>query len=153
MKRVFIYDPAFHRRAGVLTLLCDFVRGVGTKVYITVTEEPRTPEQNKRMWALLTDVARQVRWEIDGVEQWLIPEEWKDIFTAALRKELRVARGLDGGQVLLGAHTSKMSKRVHKELTDLIEAFGDSREIRWTPPEDWTDHFFYYEKPTDDDFA
>lgn len=150
MKRVFIYDPEHDRREGVLGLLGDFVRGLGMRVTITVAEELRTPLQNKRMWAMLTDVARQVKWPVDGELVWLIPEEWKDIFTAALRKHLRMARGIDGGIVLLGASTSKMSKRVHSELTDLIEAFGTERGVRWTPPEDWTDTFYHYEKPYDE---
>lgn len=79
----------------------------------------RTLEQNSRMWALLTDVARQVDW----YGQKLSPEDWKTVFTASLRKA-RIVPGLDGGFVPLGMRTSDMTKTEMGDLMTLIEAFG-----------------------------
>ena len=83
----------------------------------------RSLEQNARLWALLTDVARQVEWA--GRKR--TTEAWKDIFTAALRSarhELDVVPGIEGGFVLLGMHTSSMDKAELGELMELIEAWG-----------------------------
>src|SRR6056297_1457521 len=78
-------------------------------VPIRVTVERYSPkrstDQNARMWAMLTDVSQQVDWYGNR----LTPEEWKQVFTAALRRQ-RAVPGIDGGFVVLGASTRKMSK-------------------------------------------
>lgn len=92
----------------------------------------RSLDQNARMWAMLTDVAEQVVWY--GVK--LTPEEWKDVFTAALKKS-KVVPGLDGGFVVIGAHTSRMSVGEMADLQTLMEAFGadPEHEVVWSEPE------------------
>lgn len=80
----------------------------------------RSLPQNSRLWAMLTDVATQVEW----YGQKLTADDWKDVFTASLRKA-RVVPGIDPGSfVLLGLHTSDMSKAEMGDLMTLIEAFG-----------------------------
>lgn len=83
----------------------------------------RSIDQNARLHAMITDVSRQVEWH--GAKRNV--EAWKDIFTAALRSAnhgLDVVPGLNGGFVLLGMHTSKMSKTEVGDLMTLIEAWG-----------------------------
>src|SRR5690606_24747831 len=83
----------------------------------------RTLPQNDLLHAMLTDVARQKEWA--GAKRSV--EAWKDIFTAALRSAthgLDVVPGLNGGFVLLGMHTSRMSKQEMADLITLIEAWG-----------------------------
>lgn len=94
----------------------------------------RTLDQNARLWALLTDVARQVEWA--GKKR--TTEAWKDIFTAALRSanhELDVVPGIEGGFVLLGMHTSSMSKSEMGDLMTLIEAWGSQNGVLFSEPE------------------
>lgn len=86
--------------------------------------ETRSLDQNDRMWSLLRDIASQVDW----YGQKLIAEEWKDVFTAALKKQ-RAVPGIDGGFVILGAHTRKMTKAELGELMELIEAFGSEKGV------------------------
>lgn len=86
----------------------------------------RSLPQNDRLWAMLTDVARQVDW----YGQKLTPEDWKDVFTAALRKA-RVVPGIDGGFVPLGMRTSDMSKGEMANLIELIAAFGAERGVKF----------------------
>ena len=102
----------------------------GQSMTVEVKEKTRSTEQNARMWALLTDVSRQVDW----YGQKLTPEEWKDVFSASLKKQKAVP-GLDGGFVILGQRTSKMSIREMGELMELIEAFGAQKGVRFTAPE------------------
>lgn len=87
----------------------------------------RTLEQNKKLWAMLNDVARQVNW----YGQTLGPYDWKHIFTAGLKKS-RAVPGIDGGVVVLGQSTSKMNKLEFSELIELMLAFGSDHNVRWT---------------------
>lgn len=93
---------------------------------LEVRPPARTLPQNSRLHAMITDVARQVEWPVGSGTKRTV-EAWKDIFTAALRSAnhgLDVVPGLNGGFVLLGMHTSRMTKAELGELMDLIEAFG-----------------------------
>lgn len=90
----------------------------------------RSLPQNDKLWACLTDVALQVEW----YGQKLSPGDWKDMFTASLRKA-RVVPGLDPGSfVLLGLHTSDMSKDEMGNLLELIMAFGAERGVTFHDP-------------------
>ena len=86
----------------------------------------RSSEQNRLLWAALTDVSEQVDWY--GSK--LAPEEWKDVFTAALKRQ-RVVPGLDGGVVVIGARTSQMSVKEMTDLIELIHAFGAERDVEF----------------------
>jgi hypothetical protein len=90
----------------------------------------RTGPQNNKLHALITDVAGQVEWH--GSKRDV--EAWKDIFTAALRSAkhgLDVVPGINGGFVLLGMHTSQMTKAEVAELIELVLAFGAEHGVRF----------------------
>lgn len=94
---------------------------------IEFKESKRTTDQNAKMWAMLTDVAMQVDW----YGQKLTPDDWKDVFTASLRK-VRVVPGLDAGTfVPLGMRTSDMTKQEFSDLLELINAFGAERGVQF----------------------
>ena len=86
---------------------------------MALPSETRTLDQNARLWAYLGEVSRQVEWH----GQKLLDTEWKDVFTAALKRQ-KVVPGLDGGFVVLGTSTRKMTKQEMTELMELIAAFG-----------------------------
>lgn len=102
----------------------------GHRVVVEIKPETRTLAQNARLWAMLTDVSKQVNW----YGRKLTPENWKDVLTAALTKQ-DVVPGIDGGFVALGKSTSNMTKLEMSELQDLIEAFGAQQGVRFTAPE------------------
>jgi hypothetical protein len=83
------------------------------------------------MWACLTDVANQVDWFMDGKLQKLSPDDWKEIFTASLKKHQRIAAGIDGGFVVMGARTSRMKVSEMMELIEVIQAFGSEHDVQW----------------------
>ena len=91
----------------------------GHRLTISVKPETRSLAQNRRLWAMLTDISEQVNW----YGQKLTQEEWKDVMTAALKKQ-KVVPGIDGGFVVIGARTSKMTKAEMTELQELMAAFG-----------------------------
>lgn len=97
-------------------------------------QDLRSIEQNKLLWALLTDISNQLQWPVNGAMTLLTPEDWKDIFTAALKKHHRIAQGIDGGFVFLGMRTSKMNKETMTELLELILAEGTQRGVIWSDP-------------------
>lgn len=94
-------------------------------------DDLRSLSQNARMWAMLCDISSQVRWPVNGELVLMTSFDWKDLFTASLKKHSRVAMGLDGGFVIIGGHTSRMSKAVMSELIELMLSFGAERDVKW----------------------
>ena len=94
---------------------------------VSIKAPTRSLMQNNRLWALLTDVSRQVDW----YGRKLTPENWKDVFTAAMKKQ-DVVPGIEGGFVVLGMSTSKMTKQEMVDLQTIIEAFGAEHHVKWT---------------------
>jgi hypothetical protein len=95
---------------------------------VKITEPNRNLEQNAAMWAMLGDVSRQVDW----YGRKLSPEDWKNVFSASLRK-LEVVPNLDGtGFVALGQSTSKMTKSEFSDLLALIDAFAAEHGVEWS---------------------
>ncbi len=95
----------------------------GTRVEFKKAQ--RTLSQNDLMWGRLTDISRQVEWHGER----LTPQDWKDVFTAAIRVS-RVVPGIDPNTfVVLGMRTSDMSKEEMGELLDLIDAFAAERGV------------------------
>lgn len=109
------------------------IRSVPDGWVCEVRAKTRTLAQNSRMFAMLTDVSRQVEW----YGRKLTPEEWKDVFSAALKKQDAVP-GIDGGFVVLGARTSRMTVREIGDLMELMSAFGSERGVQFTEGcEEW----------------
>ena len=98
----------------------------GAEMEITVKLATRTMAQNSRLWAMLTDISRQVDWH----GQKLTPEEFKHVFTAALSRQ-KVVPGIDGGFVVLGKSTSNMTKSEMSELQELMAAFGAEHQVNF----------------------
>lgn len=132
--RTFFLDAehARERMANAWRVVCEYMlAGKDVRVRIDEKQPTRTLEQNAKLWAVLTDIARQVQWPVDGTMQLLEPEDWKDILTAGLRKTQRVAQGVEGGFVMLGRRTSRMSIADMIELIELAQAFGTEHGVRW----------------------
>lgn len=102
----------------------------GTRCTLEVKPETRSTEQNRRLWAMLGDISRQVNW----YGKKLSPEDWKHVFSASMRK-LDVVPNLDGtGFVALGLSTSRMTKGEMSDMQTLMEAFGAERDVIWSEP-------------------
>lgn len=94
-------------------------------------EPKRSLSANSLMWVLLTEISEQLEWCVNGRMQKLGPEDWKDILSAGLTREQRIAQGIDGGFVLLGLRTSKMTKQQMNELIEFIYWFGTEKNIKF----------------------
>lgn len=104
------------------------------EIIVRPVKSRRTLEQNAKLWAMLGDISRQVDWPVNGVMQKLDSEDWKALMTAAARQEIRMAQGINGGVVMLGESTKRMTVA---ELGDVIEcmyAFGADKGVIWSEP-------------------
>lgn len=121
MKQQFILAHDIARGRAI-----DAVKNAPAGFCVEVKEPTRNLEQNAKLWALLNDVSEQVNWH----DNWLSPDNWKDVFTASLKRQ-KVVPGLDGGFVVCGQSTSRMGKREFAELIELITAFGVQHGVKF----------------------
>jgi hypothetical protein len=99
---------------------------------ITFKVNKRSIDQNALLWSRLNEVAAQVVWYGEK----LSATDWKDILTASLRKA-RVCPGIDPGSfVVLGLHTSDMTKDEMTMLLELVAAFGAQHGVVFREPEE-----------------
>ena len=97
---------------------------VGTCVEFKAAK--RTLSQNDRMWAMLTDLSRQLPWH--GIK--LRPDDWKLVFLDALKREIRLVPNIDGdGFVNLGRSSRDLSKEEMSDLMELMAAFGTRKGV------------------------
>lgn len=94
---------------------------------VTIKHKTRTLDQNARLWALLTEVSNQVLWHGEK----LSPEDWKHLFSASLKKQ-KLVQGIDGGLVVLGLSTSKMTVSEMGDLMTIIEMFGANHDVKFS---------------------
>lgn len=107
--------------------ICRFVQNAPDLTAVTFKRNRRTVDQNSKLWACLTDVARDVVWYGEK----LTAEDWKTVFTAALRKT-RVVPGIEAASfVPLGMRTSDMTKEELSDLLELIQAFGAEHNVQF----------------------
>ncbi len=127
MSRATLFIGSETKRAVAL----DWLERAPLGFTVNFLRSKRTTPQNDRMWAMLTEVSRQVEW----FGKRLPPEDWKTLFMDALNKEVRAVPNLDGtGFVDLGRSTSRLTKDEHADLTMLIEAFAAKHNVDLREP-------------------
>lgn len=121
MSQLFILAHDVARQRAI-----EAVRAAPAGFRVQIAEPKRSNDQNALMWALLTELSRQVDWH----GQRLSKEEWKDVLTASLKRQ-KVVPGIDGGFVVLGSSTSRMTKAEMTELIELVLAFGAQHGVEF----------------------
>jgi len=115
---------------------CRWVMDAPARTVATLKGVKRSIPQNSRLWAMLTDVARQADWPVgSGIKR--TTEQWKDLFSGAVKAAasgLEVVPGLEGGFMILGLRTSEMSKAEMTDLQDYIEAWGTQHGVVFSDP-------------------
>lgn len=125
MKKVFFMVHAEARRRAIQA-----VQEAPEGYAVTISEPTRSLDQNAAQWPILQAFADQLQWPVNGKMETLTPEEWKDILTAAFRRELvRVSMGLDGGLVMLGQRTRLFSKKEFSEWLEFLHATAADRGV------------------------
>lgn len=103
-------------------------------VTVKVEDVARSLDQNSKMWPMLADFAKHVPWPVNGTMQLIDSDDWKAILTAAFEQEGRMAPGLRGGFVFLGARTSKYTKKRMADFITFLYAEGNERGVPWSEP-------------------
>ena len=94
---------------------------------LEIREPRRSNEQNDKMWAMLTDIARA-----KPMGRKMEPEHWKSVFMDAIGKKPHWIPNLDGDGVLCtGYRSSHLSKQDMSDLIEQIYAFGTEHGVQW----------------------
>lgn len=96
------------------------------EIAIRPRRKVRSLDSNAKMWAMLNEISEQVNWHGNK----LTAENWKDVFTASLKRQT-VVPGLDGGFVVCGTSTRKMTVGEMNELIELMNAFGAEHQVKF----------------------
>ena len=100
----------------------------GKPVVVDVRREKRSDAQNRRLWAMLADVADQVLWHGQRYSK----ENWKIILMHAHIREQKLAPGIDGGILPLGYSSSAMTVHEMSDLQTIIEKFGAEQGVQFS---------------------
>lgn len=103
------------------------IRDAGRNFRVVISLPTRSDEQNDKMWAMLTDVARA---KPEG-RNWT-PETWKCAFMHYLGHQVLFAEGLDGtGPFPIGFRSSKLTVGQMSDLITCIYKYGDEHKVEW----------------------
>lgn len=127
----------------VYSLVSSGIRKYGKVVLTLDKQDSRSLAQNRKLWPMLTDFSKQLDWH----GQKLSPDDWKHIFTAAIKNQ-KCYPGIDGGLVFCGYSTSNMDKKTFSELIEFMFAFGAENQIQWSDPETIAAYSSYWEMQT-----
>jgi hypothetical protein len=95
---------------------------------LEVKAAKRTLPQNDRMWAMLTDIARQK----DHCGRKYTPDEWKVLFMHACGREMQFVPALNGsGFMPLGYRSSDLSKAEMSDLIEFMLAWGAENGVEF----------------------
>lgn len=99
-----------------------------TDAVVTVREATRNNDQNAKMWAMLSDVARA---KPEG-RHWTT-DTWKAAFLHSLGHQCQFAEGLDGsGPFPVGFRSSRLTVRQMADLITVITEYGDRHGVQWS---------------------
>jgi hypothetical protein len=90
---------------------------------VTIEPETRTVQQNSAQWPILQAFSSQIQWPVNGQMVYMTSENWKDVLTAAYRKECpKMAMDFDmNGVVMLGKKTREFKKEEWPEWMAFLE--------------------------------
>lgn len=105
----------------------------GRPVVLTLAEEKRSSEQNRKLHACLTDIAKQCEW---AGRKWNT-EVWKRLLTGAWCRakgeQALMLPALDGAGVeVIYQRTSKLSVSETSDLIDYVQAWGTEQGVEWS---------------------
>lgn len=98
--------------------------------------QQRSPEQNDKLHALLSDIAEQKQWAGKSLDV----ESWKRLMVAAWSRAnkggMEIVPAIDGaGFDVIYRHTSRMSKQEVSELIEYCTAWAIDQGIKLHDPE------------------
>ena len=104
--------------------------GLTVEVVVRERKSQRSSEQNKKLNAMCGDLAEQVLWHGQAIGK----DDWRHMFVAAYRKEQRIVPGINGGFVVLGASSRRLTVAECSDVIEMLHAFGAERGVVWSDP-------------------
>lgn len=133
MKKTFILHEPVQAYKVITEQAWPYIKAMliaGNKLKLVASDLTRTLEQNDAQWPILEAFAKQLQWSVNGDMVWMTSEEWKDVLTAAFDEEdVRLAKGLNGGVVMLGKRTSKFPKKKFSDWLEFLHATAALRGV------------------------
>lgn len=138
MSKTIIFD-SWHQAAYDLRRLSEWLKPrlmAGRRIALTIGEPTRTDDQNAKLHAMLSDVAKQAEWAGNkrGITVWkrLMVASW----LRAENEAVQILPALDGhGVDIIFEPTSKMSKKQVSSLLEYVYAWGAHNNIEWSNKE------------------
>ena len=103
----------------------------GKAVVLAVTRQTRSDDQNRRMWALLGEIAEQVDWHGQKYDA----ETWKILLMRGWGREARLIPAVGGGVTMIDDRSSRLTVGEMAEFQEYVEAFGVDHGVRFRAPE------------------
>jgi hypothetical protein len=93
-------------------------------------EPTRSLDANAAMWPILQAFSEQLEWPVNGRMVKMSADDWKSLLSAAFQNEqARLAMGLNGGVVMLGMRTSRMTQRQFSDWLEFLHATAVERGV------------------------
>lgn len=93
----------------------------------------RSNDQNRKLWAMLNDISRQVLHPQAGR---LSAEVWKALALEQMQQEVRWYPSLDGARAVpMSWSSSRLNKEQFSDLIEILYAYGSEKGVDWSDPE------------------
>lgn len=102
------------------------VRQAPAGAVVTVKPPRRTTDQNALMWAMLSDLSRQMP---EGRKH--TPDVWKGLVMHAAGHEVQWMDGLAGEPFPAGFRTSRLTRKQMADLIDWVSAYGAEHGVKF----------------------
>lgn len=96
---------------------------------VTIKEAGRSPDQNAKMWAMLSDISRA---KPEGRR--MTADKWKAVFMQACGHAVQFEMGLDGSPFPVGYSSSRLSVSQMRDLIEFIYEYGARHDVKWSEP-------------------
>lgn len=95
---------------------------------VNIREATRTSDQNAKMWAMLSDIARA---KPEGRDY--STDVWKALAMAMCGHQVRFEPALDGdGVVPIGFRSSRLTKDEMSDVIEALYAYGAEHDVQWS---------------------
>lgn len=110
------------------TMINKGLKGGSVQLTIERYEEQRNNEQNKKGWALWTDISKHLEWY--GKKR--CPRFWKEFLSSEMGESEIVPNMHGNGFFVFGISTSEMKVKEFSDLIHITYAFGSSHNVPWS---------------------
>lgn len=94
---------------------------------VTVKEGTRSPDQNAKFFAMLSDISRA---KPQGRKH--TPDVWKALMMKACGHQVQFVLGIDGEPFPIGFRSSRLTKSQMSDLIEFVYQFGAENGVVWS---------------------